>query len=224
MSMIFGADSSFPSNARLTNGYTLFDWVMRKNCFPAFWGRNILGENSITEEEIEFLKGKNCKVALIINHLSEADVSKTNGDADALEAAEAAKALNIPADGSTALFVDIKDDWTVNHNWMISFANALNDSGYVPGFIGNTDSSKNFNFDRQCGHYMQATKDMDEYGAIYWATEPKTDAEPTVWSPFFPSDFTVYKISIWRTSSVSVNNISANTNYAQDYSVLKYFV
>ena len=54
MSMIFGADSSFPSNTRLTNGYTLFDWVMRKNCFPAFWGRNILGENSITEEEIEF--------------------------------------------------------------------------------------------------------------------------------------------------------------------------
>lgn len=34
----------------------------------------------------------------------------------------------------------------------------------IPGFIGNTDSSKNFNFDRQCSHYVQATHDVGEYG------------------------------------------------------------
>lgn len=30
-------------------------------------------------------------------------------------------------------------------------------NGYTPAFIGHTDSSKNFNFDRQCSHYVQAT-------------------------------------------------------------------
>ena len=224
MSMIFGADSIFPSNTRLTNGYTLYDWVMRMNCFPAFWGRNISGENQIKEDEVNFLTEKDCRIALIIRHLSEIDVSKNNGETDALEAAERAKALNVPDDGSIALFVDIHDDWTVNHNWMIGFAKTLSENGYVPGFIGNTGSSKNLGFNHRHGHFANAAKDDREYGALYWATEPKLDGEPSDWSPFFPSDFTADKISVWRTGTVSVNDISANADYIRDESILKYFL
>ncbi|MEE1027031.1 MAG: hypothetical protein U0L55_08510 [Acutalibacteraceae bacterium] len=67
--------------------------------------------------------------------------------------------------------------------WMISFAQVIFANGYVPGFIGNTDSSKNFNFDRQASHFVQATRDMDCFGAILAATEPKCESIPDYWNP-----------------------------------------
>lgn len=58
MSLIYGTNSGMPANTRLTNGYTLYEWVMRKSCFPSFWGRSLTGERKITAEEIEFLRSK----------------------------------------------------------------------------------------------------------------------------------------------------------------------
>lgn len=218
MAMIFGADSGFAADTRLGNGYTLHDWVMRRNCFPAFWGRSLTGDTPISAEEIEFLHGKNCKIALVLRDLTEEGVSTNDGTADALRAVEAAKALHVPE--GVALFAEIRDDWSVNHNWMIGFAQVLRDNGYIPGFIGNTDSSKNFNFDRQCGHYALATQEQGEYGAVYWATEPKTGGEPSDWAPFCPSDLTPERIGLWRVGSVGVGGVSAGTDYAREAALL----
>lgn len=148
MAIIFGVDSTTPANKRLTNGYRLYDWVMRQNSFPAFWGRALTGEDRIEEEELAFLREKNCKVALILRDLTEAGVSASDGMEDGLRAVEAAKALGVPDHAGVALFAEIRPEWSVSHNWMLTFAETLVAAGYVPGFIGNTDSSKNFNFDR----------------------------------------------------------------------------
>ena len=167
MSIIYGADSKYPSNQKLTNGFLLYDWVVRKSCYPSFWGRSITGEGVITQEEIEFLKSRNCKIACMLRDLNEPEISSNDGVNDALEAAMAAKALGVPENSGIALFADIPTDWSVNHNWMISFASTLLNNGYIPGFVGNTDSSKNFNFGRQCSHYVQATRANEQLYAMY---------------------------------------------------------
>ena len=90
---IFGAKSKALANTRLTNGYTLFDWAMRQNCFPAFWGRSISGRNQITTEEFEFLSERDCKIAFIFDNLTEIQVSSNNGEDDAMRAVERLKEL-----------------------------------------------------------------------------------------------------------------------------------
>lgn len=222
MAMIFGANSFVPANTRLNNGYTLYDWVMRKNCFPAFWGRSISGDNAISEEELAFLRERNCKIALIMDDLTEAGVSAADGTQDALRAVEAAKALGVPAYEGIAIFAEIRSDWSVSHNWMIMFAYTLMANGYIPGFFGNTDSSKNFNFNRQSGHYMQATVDVDHYHAIFGATEPRCDGEPEVWLPYCPSDFTREDIGLWRCGAIPYGDIVAYQTYARDISLLEH--
>ena len=69
---------------------------MRQKCFPRFWGRTILGEDSITDKEIEYLKSKDCKILPIMQDLSEEAVSGINGAEDALRAINAAESLGIP--------------------------------------------------------------------------------------------------------------------------------
>lgn len=222
MSTIFGANSACAANTQLTNGYRLFDWVMRMNSFPAFWGRSISGENKLSWEEIAFLREKNCKIALIFDELTEISVSGDDGVNDALRAVEAARELGIPEHSGIALFAEIRDDWSVNHNWMMKFAETLSCNGFVPGFIGNTDSSQNFNFDRQCGHYLQATADAGGYGALFCATQPKQSGEVLAWTPFCPSDLAREDISMWRSGEISCGFATADTLYARDPSILNY--
>lgn len=222
MSKIFGADSGRSAKTRLTNGYDLYTWVMRQNCFPSFWGRSVSGENSITTEELEFLRSKKCKIALIFDDLTETGVSAADGTNDALRAVSAAKKLGVPSDKGLAIFADIASDWSVNHNWMISFARTLHANGFVPGFIGNTDSSANFNFDRQCSHFVQATGETEQYGAVYWATEPKTNGEPEGWTPYCPTALTPEKIGLWRSGTTVCGEAAANTSYARDETLLRY--
>lgn len=215
MAMIYGADSVFPATTRLNNGYQLFQWVMRRDV-PQFWGRGFLGENAITIEEIDFLHGKGCKIALIVNDLTEKRVSTHNGTADALRAVEAAKALGVPENKGIALFAEIKDDWSVNHNWMITYALTVVANGYIPGFIGNTDSALNFNFDRDCSHYVEATEDVDQYGAVYWATQPKQEGNVNEWAPYCPSVLDPEDMGLWRCDSLGMGNVSANVTYLRD--------
>jgi hypothetical protein len=218
MGFLYGVNSEYPANARLTNGYDLFGWVMRMSSVPAFWERNMTGKNKITKEEIEFLHKNYCGIALIFNEFTEADICTKNGIEDGLRAANAAKALGVPKHHGIALYADIHDDWSVNHNWMISYANAVLDSGYIPGFIANTDSSKNFNFGRQCSHYAQFMGDIARSSTSYWATEPKFEGEPIKWNPFCPSQLTPDDMDIWR-SGINIsygNNISVTKNYLRD--------
>lgn len=220
MSMIFGVDSSVAANVRLTNGYTLYDWVLRQNQFPAFWGRALTGEDAVTSEELAFLKERHCKLALIIRDLTEISVSSNNGMEDALRAVEAAAALGVPAQAGIALFAEIRPDWSVNHNWMMSFAQVVSDNGFLPGFIGNTDSSKNFNFDRQCSHYAQATEADEQFHAVYWATEPKLEDEPKAWAPYCPSALKQDDMGLWQCGVIRFGDWEVNETYAHDATVL----
>ena len=221
MKTIFGVSSATPINKKLKNGYTMYDWVKRQKCFPDFCMRTLCGENKITAEEIEFLKSKDCKIGLVVRDLTEAKVSGVNGTEDALKAIKNAKELGVPANSGIALFAEIKPDWSVNHNWMISFAQVISANGYVPAFIGNTDSSKNFNFDRQCSHFVQATKDVNHFGALFMATEPKLDSMPTEWTPYCPSALEPEDISLWSCGTTTFDFIWVEDVYAKDEKVLE---
>ena len=216
----FGVNSATPINKRLKNGYTMYDWVKREKCFPAFCMRTLCGEDKITPEEIEFLRSKDCKIGLIIRDLTEERISGISGTEDAAKAVEAAKKLGVPQNAGIALFAEIRPEWSVNHNWMISFAQVVSASGYVPAFIGNTDSSKNFNFDRQCSHYVQATKDVNYFGAVFMATEPKLDGVLEEWTPYCPSALEPENMHLWSCGTTTFDYIQVEDVYARDGEVL----
>jgi len=221
MKIIFGVNSAVPINKKLKNGYTMYDWVKRQNCFPAFCMRTLCGEDKITAEEIKFLRERDCKIGLVVRDLTEAKVSAANGVEDALRVVEAAKELGVPQNQGIALFAEIGYDWSVNHNWMISFARVVSVNGYVPGFIGNTDSSKNFNFDRQCSHFVQATRDVDCFGALFMATEPKLDRLLTEWTPYCPSALEHTDMHLWCCGTTTFDFIQVEDVYARDEKVLE---
>ena len=104
MRTIFGVSSATPITKKLKNGYTMYDWVKRQKCFPAFCMRTLCGEDKITAEEIEFLKAQGCKIGLVIRDLTETKVSGVNGTEDALKAVETAKELGVPQNEGIALF------------------------------------------------------------------------------------------------------------------------
>ncbi len=220
MKTIFGVHSATPINKTLKNGYTMYDWVKRQKGFPAFCMRTLSGEDKITAEEIEILKGKDCKIGLVIGDLTEVRVSAVNGTEDALRAVEAAKELGVPQNEGIALFAEIKPAWSVNHNWMISFAQAVSANGYVPAFIGNTDSSINFNFDRQCSHYVQATNDINGFGAVFMATEPKLDGVPEEWAPYCPSALEPEDMHLWCCGTTTFDLVQVDDVYAKDENAL----
>ncbi len=223
MKRIFGVTSCTPANTRLKNGYCMYDWVMRQNCFPAFWGRPLGGENGMTPDEIEYLHSKNCRVACLVSGLTELGVSKVNGTEDGERAVKEAKNLGIPQNHDIALLAWIPPHWSINHNWMITFAYVVKANGYIPGFVGNTDSSKNFNFDRQCSHYVQATDCVQQYGAIYGATEPRPMGEPAIWQPYCPSALWPENMSLWATgNTIRFDSFEAEEVYARDASVMKH--
>ena len=221
MKTIFGVSSATPINKRLKNGYTMYDWAKRQKCFPAFCMRTLCGEDKITAEEIEFLKDKDCKIGLVIRNLTETEVSGINGTEVAIKAVESAKELGVPQNEGIALFAEIKPEWSVNHNWMISFAQVVYANGYVPAFIGNTDSSKNFNFDRQCSHFVQATKDANYFGTLFMATEPKLDTMPEEWTPYCPSALQLEDISLWSCGTTTFDFIQVEDVYAKNKKVLE---
>ena len=217
----FGVDSATPINKRLKNGYTMYDWVMRQKGFPSFCMRTLSGDGKLTSEEIEFLRAKDCKIGLVIRDFTEAMISTYNGTKDALKAIEAAKELGVPQNSGIALFVEVRPEWSINHNWMISFAKTLSENGYIPGFIGNTDSSKNFNFDRQTSHYVKATKKAGRFGAVFMATEPKCKSMPENWEPYCPSALSPDDIDLWCCGTTTFDNVQVCDVYAKNKEMLE---
>ena len=218
MELLYGVSGEHPANAKLTNGYDLFSWVMRMGGPPSFWGRNMTGENCLTLEEITLLHKNRCGIALIFNELTETVVSRKNGIKEGIRAAQLAKELGVPQNHEIALFAEIGDNWSINHNWMGSYACAVLENGYIPGFIANTDSSKNFNFGRQCSHYANFMNDIARYSTAYWATEPKLEKTPMDWTPFCPSQFTPNDMDLWRIKKKIEyrDEISVTVNYMRD--------
>lgn len=220
MKTIFGVYSATPINKKLKNGYTMHDWVKRQKGYPAFCMRTLTGDEPLTAEEIAFLQKQNCKIGLVLCDLTEAQVSANSDKGIAQKATEAAKALGVPQNENIVLFAEIKPEWSVNHNWMLSYAHNLVMNGYLPGFIGNTDSAKNFNFDRQTSHYVQATADTNGFGAVYGATEPKLDGIPEQWEPYCPSALNREDMGLWVCGTTTFDTQQVETVYAQNENIL----
>ncbi len=220
MKTIYGVNSYTPMNKKLKNGYTVYDWIVRQKGVPSFCFRTLCGENAITNEEIEFLRSKDCRIGMVIRNLSEKNISGCHGDKEALNAIYELKSLNFTNDKKIAFFAEINSDWSINHNWMISFAQTIAANGYKPAFIANTDSSKNFNFDRQCSHFVNATIDVGQFGAIYCATEPKISNKPEEWAPFCPSALETTDINLWMCGKTKIDDIFIDDVYASNLSIL----
>lgn len=220
MKTLYGVNMNTPINQKLKNGHTMFDWIVRKKGYPAFCLRTLCGKNPIDAEEVAFVRDKGCLIGLVMRDVTEAEVSRMNGDSAAERAALAAAQLGVPQNENNAVFVEIQPEWSVNHNWMLSFAQALLVKGYVAGFIGNTDSNKNFNFDRQCSHYADFSKDMNYFGAVFMATEPKKEDVPVEWVPYCPSSMKQADMSLWACGEVVFDGIVAEDVYARDENAL----
>ncbi len=220
MKTIYGVKMETPINKKLKNGHTMYDWVTRKNCFPFFCMRTLAGNDKITVEEIEFLKSKRCKIGLVLNNLSEAEISAASGANSAIRAVSAAMKLGVPTNAGIALFAEIKPEWSVNHNWMLSFAQNVKAHGFVAGFIGNTDSSKNFNFDRQASHFANAARNVHFFDAVFMATEPKLVTAPNKWIPYCPSAMDPMDMSFWACGITSFDEVKAENVYSRDENAL----
>lgn len=182
-----------------------------------------MGETPLQSEEIDFLRKNKCKIALMLDNLSEVKVSSSDGSDDAIKAIAAATALGVPANNKKVIFANIHADWSINHNWMISFAQTLSSGGYIPGFIGNTDSSLNFNFDRQYSHYIEATQNQKNFNALLGATEPKIYCEPEEWKPYCPSALQPEDIQLWKTDSIIFDASVVDILYAKKLHILNHF-
>ena len=216
----FGVKSTLPANYKLSNGYNLYEWVMRKKCFPSFWGRPISGDNAIDLNELEFFQQKQCKVMLVFDDFNELDIASSDGTNSAIKAINAAIDLGIPQNDKYAIYVIVPSDWCINHNWMISFAETLSSHGYIPAFVGNTDSSDNFNFDRETSHYVQALSENNLFETVFGATEPKVNGSPETWTPYCPSAFKQSDIKLWICDEMSFNDIKIPCIYVRNMNTL----
>lgn len=200
--LLFGVDSNTPASTLLQNNIEEFEWVLRNKIYPNFWGRNLVGENALTKEEISFLHSKGCKIAVIYTDEGEKQEEK-QGEILAKKAVSLARGLRISE--GTALFLEIGENENVSHNFMLGFAKALIAEGFTPAFKANTDAM--FLFDREFSIGMQTNKDVFKK-CLIWAVSPTVEAynsmttshliHPDDWLPYAPSCITRKEIAVWQ--------------------------
>lgn len=200
--LLFGADFKVQADDVLQNNLSLFEWVVRNKVYPAFVGRNIVGENCLTRTEIEFLHDKGCKIAAIYNVDGEKE-TKEQGGLAAKAAEAAAHTLGIPV--GMAVFVEAENNEVITRDFMLGFAESLVESGYVPGFKANTDAA--VDFDHQFSMGMQTHKDVFDK-CLLWAEAPNLKEydrvttthliHPDNWRPYAPSGITRNDIAVWQ--------------------------
>ena len=74
--LLFGVDSEIQANDILQNNISMFEWVIRNKVHPNFWGRNLLGVNALTKDEIDFIHSKGCKIAAVYNGSGDKQTEK----------------------------------------------------------------------------------------------------------------------------------------------------
>lgn len=205
----FGVNSVTPINKKLKNGYIMYDWVMRIKGFPAFCMRTLCGECKITEEEINFLRKNDCKIGLVIRDLTEIIVSGVNGVDMAMKAVQNAKELRVPDNKGIALFAEIKPEWRVNHNWILSFGQTLLTHGYIPGFIINSDQ------------FVQASNTPVPFGAIFMPNELKIDSISEECIPYCLSALEPTDIHLWCCGTTTFDFIRVDDLYVKDDKVFE---
>ena len=200
--LLFGVDSKIQANDVLQNNITVFEWAVRNKIYPGFWGRNLLGENCLTKDEIEFLHSKACKIAAIYN-IVDAKETEEQGKITARKIDIAAMELGIPA--GTAIFLEIGDNENITTDYMRGFAEGLIDEGFTPAFKANTDAM--FGFDREFSRGLQTDKEIFEK-CLVWAVAPSLAEydrmttthliHPDNWLPYAPSGITRNDIAVWQ--------------------------
>ena len=200
--LFFGVDSQIQSDDLLQNNITEFEWVSRNKVYPVFWGRNLVGENALTKEEIDFLHSKGCKIAAIYSDSGEKQTEE-QGQILAKKIDVLALELGIPE--GAAIFLEIGENEIASRDFMRGFASMLLNEGFTPGFKANTDAV--FDFDLEYSRGMQTDKEIFEK-CLIWAVSPSLAEfdrvttthliHPDNWMPFAPSGITRQDIAIWQ--------------------------
>ena len=200
--LLFGVDSKIQADDILQNNISEFEWVVRNKVYPNFWGRNLVGENCLTNKEIDFLHEKGCKIAAIYTSL-DAKETEEQGKIVAKKIDVVATELGIPQ--GTAIFLEIGESENVTRDYMRGFAAGLVEEGFTPAFKANTDAA--FDFDREYSRGMQTDKDVFEK-CLIWAVSPSLAEfdrvttthliHPDNWTPFAPSGITRDDIAVWQ--------------------------
>ena len=199
--LLFGVDSEIQANDILQNNISMFEWVIRNKIHPNFWGRNLLGENALTKDEIEFIHSKGCKIAAIYKDSGEKQTEEQGKSAGKIAVALAFD-LEIPQ--GSALFLDIGEE-SASRDYLKGFAEELIESGYTPAFKANTDAQ--FDFDREFSRGLQTDRELFEQ-CLVWAVAPtllEYDSmttthliHPDNWMPYAPSGIKRKDIAVWQ--------------------------
>lgn len=200
--LLFGVDSRIQADDILQNNISEFEWVVRNKVYPNFWGRNLVGENSLTKQEIDFLHEKGCKIAAIYTSF-DAKQTEEQGKIVAKKIDVVAMELGIPQ--GTAIFLEIGESENVTRDYMRGFAEGLVEEGFTPAFKANTDA--NFGFDREFSRGLQTDREIFNK-CLVWAVVPSLAEyervttthliHPDNWIPFAPSGITREDIAIWQ--------------------------
>ena len=200
--LFFGVDSRHQADDLLQNNISLYEWIVRNKIQPNFMGRNMVGENCLTKNEIRFIHRNGTKIAAIFPALNQKKTEQ-QGIVLAKKANQRAAELEIPE--GTAIFLEISANEPIKRDFLKGFASTLLKEGYVPGFKANTDAR--YDFDREFSRGMQTDADIFKK-CLIWAVEP-TEKEydgmttthlihPDRWHPFAPSGITRNKVAIWQ--------------------------
>ena len=199
--LFFGVDSKIESNDLLQNNINMFEWVLRNKIYPNFYGRNIVGEDALTKEEIRFLHLQGTKIALMYDDKCEKKTEE-EGIEVARKIEHVMRNLGIPR--QTAIFLEIEDGEIATKKFMRGFAKAIIESGYTPAFKANTDAQ--YAFDREYSRGMQNDSDIFSK-CLIWAVSPTLKEydcmttthliHPDHWKPFAPSGIGREQIAIW---------------------------
>ena len=201
--LLFGVDSKVPSNDVLQNNITEFEWVTRNKLYPNFWGRNIIGEDSLTVEEIDFLHRMGCRIAAIY---TDGDAKETEEQGKLCAKKAAVTALRLGIHEGAAIFLEIAQTEAVTAEYMKGYAQTLINEGYTPAFKTITDAAA-YGFDREYSRGMQSDKEL--FGrCLIWAVTPSLEEyerittshliHPDNWVPYAPSGITRSDIAVWQ--------------------------
>lgn len=200
--LFFGVDSETPATELLQNNLTQYDWVERNKLAPNFWGRNIMGGNRLTKEEVSFLHERGCTLLALCKEAGE-KLTEEQGTLFAKKVTIVAMELGVPAEA--AIFLELSDQEAFTAEYLKGFAKELLLNEFMPGFKANTDAA--VAFDRVYSQGVQNDTEVFDKCAI-WATAPilaEYDRittshliQPDEWVPFAPSGTTRKKIAVWQ--------------------------
>ena len=109
-----------------------FVWVDRSKVYPIYHGRSIVGDCSVTPEEIAFLYSKGCRIAAL--YVSDTEKwTETQGEHLAKEAMDRAHSLGVPK--GSILLLNLDEGEVMDGNCMREFVREVMDAGYFPGLL-----------------------------------------------------------------------------------------